>query len=52
MNLETINLAVIGPGYVGLPLAAEFGKKRSLVGPDLKAGKHLADSTLGSALGH
>ena len=27
MNLEKIKLAVIGLGYVGLPLAVEFGKK-------------------------
>ena len=48
---ETIKLAVIGLGYVGLPLAVEFGKKRSVVGFDinqpridaLKAGH---DSTL------
>ena len=26
-----IKLAVIGLGYVGLPLAVEFGKKRSVV---------------------
>lgn len=49
--LSEIKLAVIGLGYVGLPLAAEFGKKRSVVGFDinqtriaaLKAGH---DSTL------
>ena len=28
-------LAVIGLGYVGLPLAAEFGKRRSVIGFDL-----------------
>lgn len=33
----TIDLAVIGLGYVGLPLAAEFGKKRSVVGFDINA---------------
>ena len=46
-----IKLAIIGLGYVGLPLAVEFGKKRSIVGFDinqpridaLKAGH---DSTL------
>ena len=50
-TLSDIKLAVIGLGYVGLPLAAEFGKKRSVVGFDinqkrieaLKAGH---DSTL------
>ncbi len=35
MNLESIKLAVIGLGYVGLPLAVEFGKKRSVVGFDI-----------------
>lgn len=35
MNLNHIKLAVIGLGYVGLPLAVEFGKKRSVVGFDL-----------------
>ena len=51
MKLEGLKLAVIGLGYVGLPLAIEFGKKRSVVGFDinqtrideLKAGN---DSTL------
>ena len=35
MNLEDIKLAVIGLGYVGLPLAVEFGKKRTVVGFDI-----------------
>jgi UDP-N-acetyl-D-glucosamine/UDP-N-acetyl-D-galactosamine dehydrogenase len=35
MNLSDINLAIIGLGYVGLPLAAEFGKKRSVLGFDI-----------------
>lgn len=35
MNLNEINLAVVGLGYVGLPLAAEFGKIRSVVGFDI-----------------
>lgn len=34
-KLSDIKLAVIGLGYVGLPLAAEFGKKRSVVGFDI-----------------
>jgi UDP-N-acetyl-D-galactosamine dehydrogenase len=32
---ENAKLAVIGLGYVGLPLAAEFGKKRTVVGFDV-----------------
>lgn len=35
MNLDQIKLAIIGLGYVGLPLAVEFGKKRSVVGFDV-----------------
>ena len=36
MNLNNHNIAVIGLGYVGLPLAVEFGKKRPVVGFDIK----------------
>ena len=32
-------LAVIGLGYVGLPLAVEFGKRRSVIGFDVKPGR-------------
>ena len=35
MTLNDIKLAVIGLGYVGLPLAVEFGRKRSVVGFDI-----------------
>ena len=35
LNLQEVKLAVIGLGYVGLPLAVEFGKKRSVVGFDI-----------------
>jgi len=35
VNLDQIKLGIIGLGYVGLPLAVEFGKKRSVVGFDL-----------------
>ena len=34
-NLSSIKLAIIGLGYVGLPLAVEFGKKRTVVGFDI-----------------
>ena len=34
-NLSSLKLAVIGMGYVGLPLAVEFGKKRNTVGFDI-----------------
>lgn len=51
IKLDDIKLAVIGLGYVGLPLAVEFGKKIPVIGYDivperieeLKVGK---DSTL------
>jgi UDP-N-acetyl-D-galactosamine dehydrogenase len=53
MRLEDIKLAIIGLGYVGLPLAAEFGRYRSVVGFDinqrrideLKAGNDLTLET-------
>lgn len=35
LNLETAKIAVIGLGYVGLPLAVEFGKQRRVVGFDI-----------------
>lgn len=34
---ERLNIAVIGLGYVGLPLAVEFGKKIKTVGFDINA---------------
>lgn len=35
ITLEDMKIAVIGLGYVGLPLAVEFGKARSVVGFDI-----------------
>ena len=35
VSLKHAKIAVIGLGYVGLPLAVEFGKKRSVIGYDL-----------------
>lgn len=32
MNIKKIKLAIIGLGYVGLPLAVEFGKKKLFQG--------------------
>ncbi|WP_088330201.1 Vi polysaccharide biosynthesis UDP-N-acetylglucosamine C-6 dehydrogenase TviB [Lacimicrobium sp. SS2-24] len=37
MELKDLRVAVIGLGYVGLPLAAEFAKKRSVIGFDINA---------------
>lgn len=34
-NFENIKIAVIGLGYVGLPLAVEFGKKFNVIGFDI-----------------
>ncbi len=35
MNLNQAKIAVIGLGYVGLPLAVEFGKRRPVIGFDI-----------------
>jgi UDP-N-acetyl-D-galactosamine dehydrogenase len=35
MNLSNATIAIIGLGYVGLPLAVEFGKKRPVIGFDI-----------------
>ena len=35
MKLENIKLSIVGLGYVGLPLAVEFGRKRTIVGFDI-----------------
>ena len=34
MQLDEVDVGVIGLGYVGLPLAVEFGKFRNVVGFD------------------
>ena len=39
MNLDNSVIAVIGLGYVGLPLAVEFGKRRAVIGFDIKASR-------------
>jgi UDP-N-acetyl-D-glucosamine/UDP-N-acetyl-D-galactosamine dehydrogenase len=38
-NIADIKIAVIGLGYVGLPLAVEFGRKYPTVGFDVNAGR-------------
>jgi UDP-N-acetyl-D-galactosamine dehydrogenase len=35
VQLQDIKLAIIGLGYVGLPLAVEFGRKRTVAGFDI-----------------
>ncbi|OWT58358.1 Vi polysaccharide biosynthesis protein VipA/TviB [Candidimonas nitroreducens] len=37
LQIQDVNLAVVGLGYVGLPLAVEFGKKRPVLGFDINA---------------
>ena len=37
--LSTMTIAVLGLGYVGLPLAVEFGKKTATIGFDISEGK-------------
>ena len=46
MNLQTSTLAIIGLGYVGLPLAVEFGKNRSVIGFDINP-KRIAELQAG-----
>ncbi len=51
LSLRNLRIGVVGLGYVGLPLAAEFGKHFKTVGFDLKASRIKAlaagkDSTL------
>ena len=51
LNLKDARLAVIGLGYVGLPLAVEFGKQLPVTGFDISAARIAAlraghDSTL------
>ena len=35
MDMKKATIAVIGLGYVGLPLAVEFGNKRKVIGFDI-----------------
>lgn len=44
MDIDDKRIAVIGLGYVGLPLAVEFGKKYSVVGFDINSAR-LAELT-------
>ena len=46
MDLSKKKIAVIGLGYVGLPLAVEFGKQRNVIGFDIKK-KRVADLNSG-----
>ena len=39
MDLSRVKIGIIGLGYVGLPLAVEFGKKMAVVGLDINEGR-------------
>jgi UDP-N-acetyl-D-galactosamine dehydrogenase len=41
MNLQNSTIAIIGLGYVGLPLAVEFGKQRPVIGFDINPNRIL-----------
>ena len=38
-NLQNLNIGIVGLGYVGLPLAVEFGRKYPTVGFDINAAR-------------
>ena len=42
MNYKDQTICIIGLGYVGLPLAVEFGKSRKVIGFDLNS-KRISD---------
>ena len=46
MNKGTLKIGIIGLGYVGLPLALEFAKKRQVIGFDISS-KRIRDLKLG-----
>jgi UDP-N-acetyl-D-galactosamine dehydrogenase len=46
ITVSGLSIAVVGLGYVGLPLAVEFGKKRSVMGFDINA-KRIAELQAG-----
>jgi UDP-N-acetyl-D-galactosamine dehydrogenase len=39
LDLQKIRIGIVGLGYVGLPLAVEFGRKYPTVGFDVKASR-------------
>lgn len=46
LEIQDVKLAVVGLGYVGLPLAVEFGKQRTVVGFDINS-KRIAELRAG-----
>jgi UDP-N-acetyl-D-galactosamine dehydrogenase len=47
MEMQSIKIGVVGLGYVGLPLAVEFGKKYSVIGFDINQ-KRIAELSEGT----
>ena len=45
-NIKDLKIGVIGLGYVGLPLAVEFGKIRSVLGYDIRKERDELDKKL------
>ena len=39
LDMNNLKIAVIGLGYVGLPLAVEFGKQRPVIGFDINSSR-------------
>ncbi len=37
MNAHNRKISVVGLGYVGLPVAVEFGKRRQVIGFDINS---------------
>ena len=49
MNLKDAKIAIIGLGYVGLPLAVEFSKRYPVIGFDINK-KRIAELSGGTDL--
>src|SRR6187402_1522310 len=39
LSLDTVRIGIVGLGYVGLPLAVEFGKRYATLGFDINSGR-------------
>ena len=44
-------ISVIGLGYVGLPVAVEFGKKHQVIGFDINQKRNLLKAVKGEKIG-
>ena len=45
LDIGKASIAIIGLGYVGLPLAVEFGKHRAVVGLDINEKRVMSCAT-------